>query len=229
MRFDTIKQGFVCQHKPTDAQPVAAGPRCVVASNQELVCTYMVQSKLGINDFVPMLARSADSGRTWREQGPVWPDLRDRWSFFVALSRGENGDLYLFGSRYQIDAPGESFWSDATQGLKQNDLVWAVSKDHGRSWSPPQVIPILKFGKLSRLHTPNESVERRQGDVLAIVNRPTASQVLSGTADEVPEVSAPQFAHRRVPIPAGLEPIQPHCHASRPTHGALPLMTKHSN
>jgi len=33
----------------------------------------MVQSKLGINDFVPMLARSVDNGATWSEPVPVFP------------------------------------------------------------------------------------------------------------------------------------------------------------
>ena len=48
----------------------------------------------------------------------------------------------LFGMRCPIDDPGESFWSDETQGLKQNELVWSCSHDDGRSWQPPRVVPM---------------------------------------------------------------------------------------
>ena len=41
-----------------------------------------------------------------------------------------------------IERPGEPLWSEATQGLKQNELIWAISTDGGASWSDPQ--PIAK-------------------------------------------------------------------------------------
>jgi hypothetical protein len=102
----------------------------------------MVQSQLGINDFQPMLARSADGGQTWSEAQPLWPHLTERYSIFGSVSRAPDGHLLYFGTRYPIDTPGESFWSDATQGLKANELFWSRSTDDGRTWAEPQVIPM---------------------------------------------------------------------------------------
>jgi Neuraminidase (sialidase) len=106
----------------------------------------MLTSALGTNDFLPMLYRSTDQGVTWSEQGPVWPHLQDRWSIFVSISRDAAGNLYLFGSRTPIEQPGESFWSEATQGLKPNELVWSRSADGGWTWTEPAVIPMSTAG-----------------------------------------------------------------------------------
>jgi hypothetical protein len=101
----------------------------------------MLTAGLGTNDFFPMLYRSPDLGETWSEQGPIWPHLKERWSLFVSVSRDPAGRLFLFGTRCPVDRPGESFWSEATQGLKQNELVWATSTE-GHSWTDPAVIPM---------------------------------------------------------------------------------------
>jgi hypothetical protein len=76
------------------------------------------------------------------EQGPIWPHLNNQWSIFASISRDAAGRLFLFGSRTPIDQPGEVFWSDATQGLKPNELIWSQSGDGGRSWTSPNVIPM---------------------------------------------------------------------------------------
>jgi hypothetical protein len=44
--------------------------------------------------------------------------------------------------RWTIGSPGETFWSDATQGMKPNELVWSRSRDQGVSWSEPRAIPL---------------------------------------------------------------------------------------
>lgn len=189
MHFETIAEGFICRRKPTDENPTMSGPRIVIAKDGSLVAVFMMQSKLGINDFIPVVSRSKDNGLTWRDEGPIWPSKIGKFSFFVALSRDEKGDLYVFGSRYPIDTPGESFWSEATQGLKQNELIWAVSTDHGKSWSQPNVIPMPIPGSaeapgpmiITRAGTwvapyspyntfdPNLKVDR--GQVVAVVSR----------------------------------------------------------
>ena len=142
MTFQTISEGWVSRRQPDTPTAVAAGPRCAVTKQGEIVCTFMVQSSLGINDFQPMIARSADAGKTWSEGQPLWPHLTERYSIFGSVSRAPDGDLLYFGTRYPIDTPGESFWSEATQGLKDNELIWSRSADDGRTWCEPQVIPM---------------------------------------------------------------------------------------
>lgn len=146
MAWEKLSEGFVNRREPDSPTAVAAGSRCVLTDDGDLVCSYMVQSKLGINDFVPTLSRSSDLGQTWAEQGPIWPHLKDRASDFVSISRSASGDLYSYGIETPIDQPGETFWNDATQGMKQNHLVWARSADGGRSWGELSSIPLPTAG-----------------------------------------------------------------------------------
>ncbi len=139
--FVTTEQGFVFRA----ISGATAGPRCAVLADGRVLCSFMAQSKLGVNDFVPMIAESRDLGRTWSVARPVWPELRGRYSLFCSISGSRSGELFLYGSRTRIDAPGESFWSDATQGLKANDLFIARSQD-GDRWTEPASFPLPEPG-----------------------------------------------------------------------------------
>ena len=148
MTFEFISEGFLAQCQPNTAAAVAAGSRCAVLAGGEVVCTFVVQSKLGVNDFVPMIARSRDGGATWSEPQPIWAHLARAFSIFGSVSpaAGEaaagDGQLLYFGARYPIDQPGESFWQESNQGLKQNELIWATSSDSGRRWTDPRPFPM---------------------------------------------------------------------------------------
>lgn len=139
MKLVPIQEGWICRLPEGN---VAAGPRCAVLESGDVLCTFMIQSALGINDFVPMQTVSHDGGLTWGEAHPVWPHLRDSFSLFGSVSRSSSGKLFLYGIRFRIDTPGESFWSEATSGLKDNDLFWASSDDDGKSWTEPKGIPL---------------------------------------------------------------------------------------
>jgi hypothetical protein len=143
MRITTLDTGFVAQCSANErASSIAIGSRAVVLPDGTLLCSFMRSAKTATNDFLPVLCRSSDLGRTWTDEGPIWPHLRDHWSLFVAISRDAAGRLFLFGARTPIDVPGESNWSDATHGLKQNELIWSTSSDLGRTWAEPTVIPM---------------------------------------------------------------------------------------
>jgi hypothetical protein len=139
--LEVLAAGWVSQRQPGPTA-VAAGPRVIRRPDGELWCGFMVQSKLAINDFVPVLARSRDHGATWTRETVLWPHLAGRYSLFVTLSQSPAGEAFLYGSRYVIDTPGESFWSDATQGLKANELCWARYDAAIGAWPEPQVIPM---------------------------------------------------------------------------------------
>jgi hypothetical protein len=142
MKFETIDEGFITQRQIGCGTAVAAGSRCVITNDKEVLCTYILQAKLGLNDFKPMLARSKDNGKTWVEQGYLWPHLCDKYSIFGSISRDVKGDCFFYGFRTKIDAAGESNWSATTQGLKANELIWARSTDNGLTWSEPTLIPM---------------------------------------------------------------------------------------
>jgi hypothetical protein len=138
VKFETISQGFVFEGKPRTASAVAAGPRCVRTESGDLLCSFMVQSALGVNNFVVMLARSRDGGITWQDHRSLWPHLASTQSLFGSISRAPSGDLFIYGITIPIDQAGETFWSEATQGMKQNSLFWARSGDEGRTWTEPK-------------------------------------------------------------------------------------------
>ena len=140
MNYQIEFETTVCRMPPGTAFSAVAGPRVVLTSDGGLMCSFVAQSGLGVNDFTPMLARSADGGRSWGEASPLWPDLIGKYSIFGSISRGLGGRLLFFGSRTVIEAPGELFWSDALQGLKANELIWSESSDDGRTWAAFRVI-----------------------------------------------------------------------------------------
>lgn len=140
MRFEFLAEGFVSKREPGASQPIAVGSRTVQSGSGDILCSYMVQSALGVNDFVPMLSRSRDAGKTWEEESCVWPDLAETHSLFGSISRSPAGEFFMYGIVTPIDTPGETFWREKTQSLKQNNLFWASSENAGASWSRPQII-----------------------------------------------------------------------------------------
>jgi len=164
MNIKILGEGFVTRREAGTDTAVAAGARCVVTREQDVLCSFMVQRELGVNDFKPMLSRSADGGRTWQEQGLIWPELCDSYSIFGSISIAPDGDLFFFGGRAPIDEPGESNWNEATQGLKQNELIWARSCDSGRTWSAPTRVPMPIPGSAE---TPGPMWITRQGTWVA--------------------------------------------------------------
>ena len=140
--FETISEGFVNRRELGAVTPVAAVPRCVVLPDGEILCTFVVQSALGVNDFVPVIARSSDGGTTWSAPAAIFPHLSEKASLVCAIGPGRVGELLLFGIRIPIDRAGESFWSDLTQGMKQDTLFWSRSTDAGKTWSEPADIPM---------------------------------------------------------------------------------------
>ncbi len=141
-RFDVVDDSWLFQTKQDDVRPVAVGPRCVVLTDGSLGCSFMLQSRLGCNDFMPVIARSSDGGVTWSDPIPVWPKLAEQYSIFCSLSHGQPGELLLFGTRTPINMVGEPFWREETSGIKQNELIWARSSDDGVNWTLPIVIPM---------------------------------------------------------------------------------------
>ena len=117
-----------------------SGPRTAVLSDGRLLCTFMVNSRGGANDFTPMTSRSED-GINWSEARELWPGRKGRCSDFVSVRRGGDGLLYLAGKSWEIAGPGESFWCDAEGAMKENRLIWSVSPD-GQCFPEPTEVPL---------------------------------------------------------------------------------------
>ncbi|MSU46517.1 MAG: exo-alpha-sialidase [Lacunisphaera sp.] len=163
MKYQIITEGFVSQQTPGTPNSVAAGSRCVEARNGDLICTFEAQTAMGGNDFKPMVSRSKDGGLSWSEARLLWPEIQVRYSIFGSISASPTGDLFFYGTRTPIDHPGEQAWSEATNGLKQNELVWTRSSDHGVTWAPFSVIPMPIPGSAE---APGAMCITRRGDMV---------------------------------------------------------------
>ncbi|MCH2695064.1 MAG: glycoside hydrolase [Acidobacteriia bacterium] len=164
MKFELIGEGFICQGKPGGKRAAAGGSRAVALSNGELLCSFGRNSGLGVNDFAMGIARSKDGGLTWEEQGPIWPHLEDTYSIIGSISHSPADKLFLYGISIPIDQEGELFWSNESQGIKENKLFWATSTDQGRRWSEPQLLSLPIKGSAE---APGALCVSRQGHWLA--------------------------------------------------------------
>ena len=142
MKFEILESGLVHRCPAGGPESVAATSRVAVTQEGEVVCSFHLQSGLGVNDFAPCLSRSHDGGRTWEFQGLIWPHLRETFSINCSISAAPNGDLFLYGFRMPITQPGELFWCQETQGILPNQLIWSRSVDNGHTWTEPEVFEV---------------------------------------------------------------------------------------
>ena len=140
MKLKILEKGMVAQQPTTGPDATAACSRCVVAPNGDLICTFAVQRKRGLNDFKQVMTRSTDGGQTWTKPVYLWPQSHNSFAHIGSISLAPNGEYFISGIRIPIDQPGESFWSEETHGIKQNTMFWASSSDNCLSWSDP--IPV---------------------------------------------------------------------------------------
>jgi hypothetical protein len=140
--WQVLDEGMVHACLDPDGTDIAASSRCAVLADGRLLCSYMLQSAISRNDFVPHLAESADQGATWQPRGPIWPHLAEAFSINVSLARGGDGSLSLLGTRTPRTAEHESFWCQQTLGILQNKILWSRSTDEGQTWDEPQTIDV---------------------------------------------------------------------------------------
>lgn len=170
--FRKIAEGDV--FATTKANTCTSGPRTAVLADGSLVCTFMINSKGGANDFVPMMAHSEDSIR-WTQAQPVWPQLQGKKSAFVSVRSAGDGKVCLAGKAWDIAYPGEAFWSDEAAGMKENKLVFSISED-GHIFPLPTEVDVPFYGsaeqpggmlaedggKLTMIYSPYPTIEKKE-------------------------------------------------------------------
>ena len=151
-----------------------SGPRCAVLPDGKILCTFMINSKGGANDFVTMAAYSED-GLNFGEAAPVWPSLIGKESLFGSVRRGADGKYSIAGQVFPIAYEGEDFWSDEAMGMKENKVFFSLSAD-GKSFPIPEEIELPFYasaeqpggllteegGKYTMIYTPYPTIEKRE-------------------------------------------------------------------
>ena len=150
-----------------------SGPRCAKLADGSLACVFMLNSAGGANDFVPMIAYSAD-GAVWSEAKPVWPELIGKKSVFVSLRSAGDGKVCLAGKAWDIAYPDEPFWSDEAAGMKENKLVYSISD--GYDFPLPTEVDVPFYGsaeqpggmlaedggKITMIYSPYPTIEKKE-------------------------------------------------------------------
>ena len=153
---------------------MTSGPRAAVLPDGSLICTFMLNSESGANDFVPMAAYSKD-GETWSEAREIYPALTGVKSTFVSARNTHDGRIVLAGKQWDIACPGEHFWSDEANGMKENRLVYAISGDgvtfpelrgievpYYASAENPGGAFVGSDGEISIIYSPYETIEKKE-------------------------------------------------------------------
>lgn len=169
--FRIIKEGDVFATKDNCQ---TSGPRCAVLDDGTVLCTFMINSKGGANDFVTMAAYG-DGELNFANAEPVWPSLIGKESHFGSVRRGSDGKYYIAGQVFPIAFEGEDFWSDEAMGMKENRVFHSCSVD-GREFPLPTFTELPFYasaeqpggiladsdGKLTMIYSPYPTIEKRE-------------------------------------------------------------------
>ena len=109
----------------------SAFPTVVELDDGSVVCIYSRGGGAHSNGDTHC-SRSGDGGRTWEYLGVVHPvDENPRRTNSLRLSRTADGTLLAYGQRDRRDAPAG----------RASEPILCRSRDGGRTWSSPEVIP----------------------------------------------------------------------------------------
>ena len=169
--FKKISEGDVFA---TTVDCATSGPRAAVLPDGRVVCTFMINSYSGSNDFVPMIA-VADENLNFGEAEKLWPALEDKWSLFGSVRRGGDGRYSFSGQVFPIAQKGEAFWSDEALGMKENYVFYSLSDD-GVNFPEPKMLDLPYYasaeqpggllvdadGKMTMIYAPYPTIEKRE-------------------------------------------------------------------
>jgi hypothetical protein len=122
----------------------SAFPQSVQLPNGDILCSFCV----GGGQFVhggTECARSTDGGRTWDIDSVILPPKPEAANFLKLTLSPDAKCIYAYGTRYFGPV-------DDRFGTRRGDAVFCRSIDGGKSWSPPQVIPMPYDGATEISH-----------------------------------------------------------------------------
>ena len=178
--FRKIAEGDIYA-APKEGQ-VAVGSRTAVLPDGSLIATYNVQTKIGSNDFAPMVSYSKD-GIHWTEGKYLWPQYLGKKSVYGSVRKTLDGRICFGGTCTPITEPGQSYWSDELGAMLENKLIFSISEDgysfpditevtlplYGSAENPGGML-VDKDGTIMILYAPYRAIEGKEGtDVCQLV------------------------------------------------------------
>jgi sialidase-1 len=141
-------------------------PGIAVLPSGELLALVVIGEAFEAVNLRTHVLRSADLGRTWTEQGPLDDGAEDPVpisDFYKPLLLAD-GSLLALGYRFHRRDPEQPIAIAGTDGTLPGDNAVAVSRDAGRTWTRPQVIPM---SRPELVELPSRPIQLRSGDIVA--------------------------------------------------------------
>ena len=133
----------------------------------ELLALFVLGEAFESPDSTTVVSRSQDGGRSWELQGPVYDKsaVQVVTSDSMKATRLRDGRLIAVGYRFHRHDLEQGVSLEETGGVLPGDDVVCFSRDEGRTWTIPQVIP-RSTPELQEISGP--CIETRAGDLLAV-------------------------------------------------------------
>ena len=139
-------------------------PRTAVLPDGEIVCCFHRSTGGGVNDITPLLSYSKDNGVTWSDPVLAYPELEGKKSIVITPRTAPDGSISFSGEWFNIDSPGELWWSEEVGGMKENSLCWCISED-GHRLPPLKDLPLPVYAGAEQ---PGGMLIRRDGTYMIV-------------------------------------------------------------
>ncbi len=137
MSLKIVDQGFISHVSGRGAYM----PSISQLRDGGLIACQHVGSELASADNRIEVLYTTDGGKTWQDSLTISTGDDDRWSYRGPdINELPDGRLAMTATRFEISS-GPLFNPDS-EGLQRPEIILLWSSDRGRTWSPPQVIPV---------------------------------------------------------------------------------------
>jgi len=200
--FLKIAEGDV--YATREENRVMVGSRTAVLPDGRIACTFNIQTKIGSNDFAPMICYS-ENGESWSEPKYLWPEFIGKKSVYGSIRKTLDGRVCFAGVCTPITEEGQSYWSDEIGGMLENNLIYAISNDgydfpsftevplpyYGSAENPGGML-IDKDGTMYILYSPYRAIEgKRDTDVCRMILLKSTDGGKTFTSTPVGKADAP--------------------------------------
>lgn len=144
-------------------------PGLVRLKSGELIAMFVVAEAFEAPNGTTWISRSIDDGRSWKLQGPLYDKSTVGFEttdcFKPTLLR--DGSLIAIGYRFHRHDLESPIALPETRGVLQGDNLVTFSRDGGRRWTAPAILP---RSRPELLETSGPGLETESGDLLAVAS-----------------------------------------------------------
>ncbi|MCX6994201.1 MAG: sialidase family protein [Kiritimatiellaeota bacterium] len=118
-------------------------PGMVQLPSGDLLSLFVIGEAFESVDTITYITRSHDLGRTWQLQGPLYDNSVVGFPTCDTMKATvlRDGSLVAIGYRFHRRNPDEAIGNPKTNGVQPADDIVSFSRDEGKSWSVPIVMP----------------------------------------------------------------------------------------